>query len=104
MASPPPPPRLHSAPINFLSDLLAAGSCSSMSSHPLSIHIMICCSLGSRALLCCWLQVRARFVERFSMGAPFAGGEVRGPAIRDMSDRCVGMLYKTSALFAPAPS
>jgi type II pantothenate kinase len=26
-------------------------------------------------------------VERFSMGAPFAGGEVRGPAIRDMSDR-----------------
>jgi hypothetical protein len=33
------------------------------------------------------LQVRARFVERFSMGAPFAGGEVHGPAIRDMSDR-----------------
>ncbi|WIA23193.1 hypothetical protein OEZ86_010083 [Tetradesmus obliquus] len=32
-------------------------------------------------------KVRARFVERFSMGAPFAGGEVRGPAIRDMSDR-----------------
>jgi hypothetical protein len=31
--------------------------------------------------------VRARFVERFSMGAPFAGGEVHGPAIRDMSDR-----------------
>lgn len=23
------------------------------------------------------------------MGAPFAGGEVRGPAIRDMSDRWV---------------
>lgn len=35
------------------------------------------------------IQVRARFVERFSMGAPFAGGEVRGPAIRDMSDRWV---------------
>jgi type II pantothenate kinase len=33
------------------------------------------------------MQVRARFVERFSMGAPFAGGEVHGPAIRDMSDR-----------------
>jgi hypothetical protein len=33
------------------------------------------------------LQVRARFVERFSMGAPFAGGAVHGPAIRDMSDR-----------------
>lgn len=32
-------------------------------------------------------KVRARFVERFSMGAPFAGGEVRGPAIKDMSDR-----------------
>ncbi|KAI8462346.1 MAG: fumble-domain-containing protein [Monoraphidium minutum] len=32
-------------------------------------------------------KVRARFVERFSMGAPFAGGEVHGPAIRDMSDR-----------------
>ncbi len=26
-------------------------------------------------------QVRARFVERFSMGAPVMGGEVRGPAI-----------------------
>jgi hypothetical protein len=34
-------------------------------------------------------KVRSRFVERFSMGAPFAGGEVRGPAIRDMSDRWV---------------
>lgn len=33
------------------------------------------------------LQVRARFVERFSMGAPFAGGEVHGPVIKDMSDR-----------------
>ncbi|KAF8056112.1 pantothenate kinase 2 [Scenedesmus sp. PABB004] len=32
-------------------------------------------------------KVRARFVERFSMGAPFAGGEVHGPAIRDMTDR-----------------
>lgn len=26
-------------------------------------------------------KVRARFVERFSMGAPVMGGEVRGPAI-----------------------
>jgi hypothetical protein len=34
-----------------------------------------------------YTQVRARFVERFSMGAPFAGGEVRGPVIKDMSDR-----------------
>ena len=34
-------------------------------------------------LCCCapWPQVRARFVERFSMGAPVMGGEVRGPAI-----------------------
>jgi len=32
-------------------------------------------------------QVRARFVERFSMGAPFSGGEVQGPAIQDMSER-----------------
>ncbi len=33
------------------------------------------------------LQVRARFVERFSMGAPFAGGEVVGPAIGDLHEK-----------------
>lgn len=32
-------------------------------------------------------QVRARFVERFSMGAPFAGGEVKGPAIGDLQEK-----------------
>ena len=32
-------------------------------------------------------QVRARFVERFSMGAPFSGGEVRGPAFNDVSEK-----------------
>ena len=29
-------------------------------------------------------QVRARFVERFTIGAPSAGGEVQGPAIQGM--------------------
>ncbi len=32
-------------------------------------------------------QVRARFVERFSMGAPFAGGEVSGPAFSDVAEK-----------------
>ncbi|KAF5829353.1 fumble-domain-containing protein [Dunaliella salina] len=32
-------------------------------------------------------KVRARFVERFSMGAPFAGGEVVGPAISDLQEK-----------------
>ncbi len=32
-------------------------------------------------------QVRARFVERFSMGAPLTGGAVVGPAIRDVSEK-----------------
>ena len=32
-------------------------------------------------------QVQARFVERFTMGAPFSGGEVQGPAIQDMSEK-----------------
>ncbi|EFJ47392.1 hypothetical protein VOLCADRAFT_61514, partial [Volvox carteri f. nagariensis] len=31
--------------------------------------------------------VRARFVERFSMGAPLTGGAVVGPAIRDVSEK-----------------
>ena len=31
--------------------------------------------------------MRARFVERFSMGAPFAGGEVSGPAFSDMAEK-----------------
>lgn len=33
------------------------------------------------------LQVRARFVERFSMGAPYSGGEVRGPAFSDVTEK-----------------
>lgn len=33
------------------------------------------------------VQVRARFVERFSMGAPFAGGEVTGPAFSDVAEK-----------------
>lgn len=33
-------------------------------------------------------QVRARFVERFTIGAPSAGGEVQGPAIRGMEVIC----------------
>lgn len=33
------------------------------------------------------MQVRARFVERFSMGAPFSGGEVHGRAFSDMSEK-----------------
>ena len=32
-------------------------------------------------------QVRARFVERFTMGAPFSGGEVQGPAIGDVTEK-----------------
>ncbi|KAI7844383.1 hypothetical protein COHA_002181 [Chlorella ohadii] len=32
-------------------------------------------------------KVRARFVERFSMGAPVMGGEVRGPAITGLPDK-----------------
>jgi type II pantothenate kinase len=37
----------------------------------------------------CWhsLQVRARFVERFSMGAPITGGQVVGPAIGDLQGK-----------------
>ena len=33
-------------------------------------------------------QVRARFVERFTIGAPSAGGEVQGPAIQGMEVIC----------------
>ncbi|GLC40183.1 hypothetical protein PLESTB_000260200 [Pleodorina starrii] len=32
-------------------------------------------------------KVRARFVERFPTGAPLTGGEVVGPAIRDVSEK-----------------
>lgn len=32
-------------------------------------------------------QVRANFVERWTMGAPFSGGEVHGPAIRDVGGK-----------------
>ena len=35
----------------------------------------------------CCAQVRARFVERFSMGAPYSGGEVRGPAFSDVAEK-----------------
>ena len=31
--------------------------------------------------------MRARFVERFSMGAPYSGGEVRGPAFSDVAEK-----------------
>ena len=33
------------------------------------------------------IQVRARFVERFSMGAPFSAGQVQGPAFGDVSHK-----------------
>ena len=33
------------------------------------------------------VQVRSRFVERFSMGAPFSGGEIQGPAFNDMAEK-----------------
>ncbi|PSC76368.1 Pantothenate kinase 2 isoform B [Micractinium conductrix] len=32
-------------------------------------------------------KVRSRFVERFSMGAPLIGGEVRGPAITGLNEK-----------------
>lgn len=35
----------------------------------------------------CVAQVRARFVERFSMGAPYSAGEVHGPAITDIAEK-----------------
>jgi type II pantothenate kinase len=31
--------------------------------------------------------VRARFVERFSMGAPYSGGEIHGPAFSDVAEK-----------------
>ncbi|EFN57701.1 hypothetical protein CHLNCDRAFT_34679 [Chlorella variabilis] len=46
--------------------------------------------LGAGLLVACSSQggsVRARFVERFSMGAPVMGGEVRGPAITGLPDK-----------------
>ena len=46
-------------------------------------------------------KVRARFVERFSMGAPFAGGEVVGPAIGNI-DQKVSWVEKFVAAGAPA--
>ncbi|KXZ50162.1 hypothetical protein GPECTOR_17g798 [Gonium pectorale] len=53
-------------------------------------------------------KFRARFVERFSTGAPLTGGEVVGPAIRDVSERVswlekfVAATASTSGSFAPA--
>lgn len=41
-------------------------------------------SAGRRSLASRLQPERSSFVERFSMGAPFAGGEVHGPAIRDI--------------------
>ncbi len=32
-------------------------------------------------------QVRARFVERFSMGAPYSGGEIHGRAFSDVAEK-----------------
>lgn len=33
------------------------------------------------------LQVRASFVERFSMGAPIMGGKIQGPAFNDVAEK-----------------
>jgi hypothetical protein len=33
------------------------------------------------------LQVRASFVERFSMGAPYSGGQIHGPAFSDVAEK-----------------
>lgn len=45
-------------------------------------------------------KVRARFVERFSMGAPFAGGSVVGPAINDLQEK-VSWVEKFVAMGVP---
>lgn len=46
-------------------------------------------------------KVRARFVERFSMGAPVMGGEVRGPAITGLPDK-INWVEKFVAVGRPA--
>lgn len=37
--------------------------------------------------MCPPMQAQACFVERFTVGAPVTGGEVRGPAIGSLSDK-----------------
>lgn len=46
-------------------------------------------------------KVRARFVERFAMGAPVMGGEVHGPAMHSMSDK-ITWVEKFIAVGRPA--
>ncbi|KAL4445797.1 hypothetical protein ABPG77_008996 [Micractinium sp. CCAP 211/92] len=46
-------------------------------------------------------NVRSRFVERFSMGAPVMGGEVRGPAITGLPDK-INWVEKFVAVGRPA--
>lgn len=46
-------------------------------------------------------KVRARVVERFSMGAPVMGGEVRGPVMHDMDDK-IKWMEKFIAVGKPA--
>ncbi|KAL4425789.1 hypothetical protein ABPG75_009805 [Micractinium tetrahymenae] len=46
-------------------------------------------------------KVRSRFVERFSMGAPVMGGEVRGPAITGLPDK-INWVEKFVAVGRPA--
>ena len=33
------------------------------------------------------MQLRGSFVERFSMGAPYLGGQVQGPPFRDVHQK-----------------
>ena len=49
------------------------------------LRLQYCWSHFCQAPVC--KQVRATFVERFSMGAPFSAGEVQGPAFRDVSQK-----------------
>ncbi len=51
--------------------------------------------------VCVCVQVRARFVERFSIGAPLTGGSVVGPAIEDLQGK-VSWVEKFT-LHTPSP-
>ncbi|KAL3694172.1 hypothetical protein R1sor_007823 [Riccia sorocarpa] len=47
-----------------------------------------------------------QFVERFPMGAPYAGGEIQGPPIRDLNEKISWMdrfMKKGSEITAPIP-
>lgn len=46
-------------------------------------------------------KMRARFVERFSMGAPVMGGHVQGPIMQSMSDK-INWVEKFIAAGRPA--